>query len=371
MAERSLRRLRRPWRVATFGVVLLMAAAGSFLAGRFVQPPERAALAVAQEDVIATSVVQRRVVDSRISFTGEVKESAAVAVTARTLPDVAVVTRQEILAGGDLASGDLIAVISGAPYFVFTGPMPLYRDLRTGDRGDDVEALQHALNTAGADIKESGWIDWATTNALDTLFEDHDFTLPEETAPDGQKTKVVPSAQLLGTASASGTVVSAIGVGTILAADTPLITVRTAPNTVEFRADAVASTQLAADTAFTASAGTATFPVTVTSVGEFTDGADGQLPGRDIVLGSTDPAFLGLPPGTQVTVLSPGAGEESLAVPLTAIRQDNDGDYVSRRIVKDGTTSSERVPVTIARTGGGWAAIADGSVAEGDVVMLS
>jgi multidrug efflux pump subunit AcrA (membrane-fusion protein) len=155
------------------------------------------------------------------------------------------------------------------------------------------------------------------------------------------------------------------------AADTPLITVRSAPNTAVFRADAVASTQLGLDTALTAQAGSVTFPVVVSSIGDFTDGTNGQLPGRDIVLSSTDPAFLALPTGTPVTVLTAGADEEALAVPLTAIRQDNGGDYVNRRIVVEGKTSTERVAIEIERTGGGWAAILDGGIAEGDVVMLS
>ncbi|MBF4463202.1 hypothetical protein ITJ45_11785 [Rathayibacter sp. VKM Ac-2879] len=357
--------------MAVFGAVLLIATAGSFLAGRFIHPPERAALAAAQEDVAATTTVQRRVVDSRSSYAGEVKESPLISVTARALPDVPVVTRQELTAGETLASGDLVAVIAGAPYFVFTGPLPLYRDLRAGDRGDDVEALQHALNTAGADIDVSGWIDWSTTNALETLFEDAGFALPEEVAPDGKKTTTIPAVQLLGTATASGALVSAAEVGTTLASDTPLITVRTAPNSVTFRADAVASAQLTPDITLTAQAGTATFPVTVTSIGEFTAGSNGQLPGRDVLLSSTDPAFLALPPGASVTVLSAGADEEALAVPLTAIRQDNEGDYVSRRVVTDGKTSSERVAVTVDRSGGGWAAIEEGALAEGDVVMLS
>jgi hypothetical protein len=371
MVEQRLRRVRHPGRVAVFGAVLVIAAGASFAAGRLIQPPERAALAAAQEDVIATSSVERRVVDSRISYAAAIKESPAVDVVARTLPDVAVVTRQELKAGGSLSSGDLAAVIAGAPYFVFTGPLPLYRDLRTGDRGDDVEALQRALNTAGAGIRESGWVDWATMNALSRLFDDHDFGLPEESTPEGQKNKVIPAAQLLGIDSATGSVVSAAGVGTTLAADTPLITVRSAPNTAVFRADAVASTQLGPDTALTAQAGSVTFRVVVSSIGDFTDGTNGQLPGRDIVLSSTEPAFLALPPGTPVTVLTAGADEEALAVPLTAIRQDNGGDYVNRRIVVEGKTSTERVAIEIERTGGGWAAILDGGIAEGDVVMLS
>lgn len=366
-----MRRLRRPWRVAALGVVLLIATAGSFLAGHVIQPPERTALAAAQEDVAATSTVQRRVVDSRTSYAGAVAEGPVTAVTARTLPDVAVVTRQELSVGGTLASGDLVAVIAGVPYFVFTGPLPLYRDLRTGDRGDDVEALQHALNTAGADIDESGWVDWATIHALEAVFDDHDFSLPDEPAPDGRTATVIPAAQLLGTPSASGTVVSAVGVGTTLTADAPLLTVRTEPNTVAFRADAVASAQLTADTALTVQAGSTTFPVTITSIGDFTDGSNGRLPGRDVLVGSTDPAFLALPVGTPVTVLSAGADDEALAVPLTAIRQDDDGDYVDRRVREDGEVVSERVPITVDRTGGGWAAIEEGTVAEGDVVMLS
>jgi hypothetical protein len=86
-----------------------------------------------------------------------------------------------------VSSGDLVALVAGVPYFVLTGPLPLYRDLRADDRGDDVIALQRALNTTGADIEESGSIDWATLDAVSGLFDEHDLVLPEAV-----KEKVIP-----------------------------------------------------------------------------------------------------------------------------------------------------------------------------------
>ncbi|QHC74843.1 hypothetical protein [Rathayibacter sp. VKM Ac-2805] len=368
-ATTTLRRFRHPWRIAVLAAVLTLASGASFAAGLSVHAPERDALVSTQERIEVTAMVERRVVDSRSSFPGTIVESPAVPVIARSLPGVPVVTRQALTTGEPVSSGDLVALVAGVPYFVLTGPLPLYRDLRADDRGDDVIALQRALNTTGADIEESGSIDWATLDAVSGLFDEHDLVLPEAVASDGKKTSFIPANQILGTGSAEGTVVSAAGVGTVLGSDTPLISIRTGPKTITLRADVANAARFTVGASMTARAGSQDLPVTVASIGAFSDAGEGKLAGRDVVLACTDPALTDLGPGTSVSVLSGGVDEEALAVPLIAVRRDAEGDYVQRR--SDGAPAPERVPITVQRSGGGWAAVADGELEVGDPVLLS
>ncbi|MBF4636242.1 hypothetical protein ITJ38_17665 [Agreia pratensis] len=265
-----------------------------------------------------------------------------------------------------------MSVISGEPYFALTGPLPLYRDLRTGDKGDDVTALQRALNTTGADISETGWVNWDTLHAVSELYEAAGFDIPKEPAADGTEQNVIHIANFVDAGTQSGVVTATAPVGTIVDDSTALATISVSQNYATFRADAVVSATLKAGDPLTVQAGNTNFDTTIAAVGDFADGTETQLPGRDVTLRSSDPAFTGLPPGTPVTVLAGGAVSDSLAIPLTAVRQDNDGDYVLRKEKdSDGKTTYKRVAISISTTGAGWAGLADGSLEQGDEVRIT
>ncbi len=77
-----------------------------------------------------------------------------------TIPEVPIVDRTKFAAGAvvtdvaiaakqRLANGARILEVSDRPVFVLEGIFPLWRDIKTGDRGRDVKELQVALTNAG------------------------------------------------------------------------------------------------------------------------------------------------------------------------------------------------------------------------------
>lgn len=366
------RRLRHPWLAATLWILIVVAVVASFLAGRLIPTPERDAIAAAQQDILVDAPVERRIVDPRTAIAGSIAEGGSIELRARVLPDTPVVTRQPLTAGIPFVSGNLIAIVADVPYFALAGPLPLYRNLVTGDEGDDVIALQRALNASGADIVESGWVDWDTITAVREIYSAADMDLPSITEADGAQREYIPYENFIDAGLGAGAVISAVAVGVWVDSDTPLVSLRVAPNHAIFRADAALAPTLTVGDTVVVQAGAAEYATVIDSVGEFRDAADTQRPGRDVVLVSDDPAFLSLPVGSSVTALIGGEKSENIAVPLVAVRQDNDGDFVLRRVEgADGEVSYERVAVQVIAVGGGWAALTDGGVAVGERVRVS
>lgn len=380
MADRPHRRLRRfehPRVLLGVAVILLAALAGSFAAGRFVRAPDRAGLKAATQPIHVYARVTERIVDSREAYTAIMSAGSEAGMTVETSVDPAVVTRQPFGAGDAFAVGAMIGVVSGQPYFALPGPLPLYRDLHSGDSGDDVSCLQRSLSALGHRLRASGKIDGDTMAAVRAVFAAQGFSLPRDASSDGaspgtpRSTDYIPFREFVSAPVANAAVISAAPVGTRLAEGTPLVTLRTSANVARFRADAVTAGELKVGAPLSLRDGEVTHPVTVSRIGPFTAGGNGQIPGSDIDLTSADPAFDTIPIGRTVAVLAAGTAEKSLAVPLTALRQDNDGDYVLRATARDGRTAVTRVRVSVTRTGGGWAAVRNGPLHPGDRIRVS
>ncbi|WP_148220627.1 peptidoglycan-binding domain-containing protein [Xylanimonas cellulosilytica] len=60
-----------------------------------------------------------------------------------------VVTFSDFAVAGEVQAGSAVVRVNGRPVIVMAGPFPLYRDLTSGDTGDDVLMLQRALVDAG------------------------------------------------------------------------------------------------------------------------------------------------------------------------------------------------------------------------------
>jgi peptidoglycan hydrolase-like protein with peptidoglycan-binding domain len=398
-----LRRIEHPLRAVVAALVLLGSITASFLTGLLVQAPDRGPGEQAQQTIRVTAPVERRVVDSRTAFAGSVVAGSEQALS--TIPSgvPAVVTRRTVDVGDVVRPGSLVGAVSGRPVFALPAPLALYRDLRTEDEGDDVSSLQRALRETGADVEVTGWVDWRTTAAVTELFVDNGFPAPTAAAPETVEPSptdpdpsepassptpevqqphvvrppgpLIPSASFVALAAAEATVTGALPLGATVTAEAPLVRVRTSPNTVSFRADAVSAATLTDGQEVSIQADTRQLAGTITAVGEFVEASDGKAPGRDVTVVSADPAFAGLSPGLSVTVLPEAEHEESLAVPTVALRQDAEGTFVL--VPDDGEADAgaeqpepRRVPVTVDYSGNGWTAIAGDVLPPGSEVIL-
>lgn len=73
--------------------------------------------------------------------------------------------------GAVIESGSVIAAIDGRPLVALATTPPLWRDLRAGDHGDDVRALQKELARLGYPTTADGKVGERTLDAVAALFE--------------------------------------------------------------------------------------------------------------------------------------------------------------------------------------------------------
>ncbi|WP_406284376.1 peptidoglycan-binding protein [Embleya sp. NBC_00896] len=140
-------------------VTALVLSGGGRVAARFVKSPgEKAAAAKAPASSVISAVVERRVLTDTVVLRGTVTAGQTVTVA----PQVSVgggkdgggatkpvVTGVRVKAGDVLKAGQVLLEVSGRPVFVLPGELPVYRDLRPGGEGRDVEQLQVALKGLG------------------------------------------------------------------------------------------------------------------------------------------------------------------------------------------------------------------------------
>lgn len=358
-----LRRIERPGLLVAVILVLALATAGAFFVGRLTTAPSRDQILAAQQPIDVTAKAETRVVNTEETYAATIRAGSAIDVIVFG-PQPAVVVRRTLDPGNTVGYGALLGVVSGQPYYALPAPLPLYRDLLWDDEGDDVTALQTSLQVAGFSLDVTGVIDRPTMTAVRTLYENGGFELGS-TGP-------ISYQQLVPITSASGSVTTVADVGAKLDAETPLLSIQVAAPQVVLRADAIASSELEVGEAMTVSMAGTRFAATIASIGPFSDGTDGTPPGRDVSLTNNDPTLTGLAVGTFVSVqVADDSSEKSLAVPLTALREDDDGTFVQRETRKNGMPTFERVNVTVSGSGNGWAAINDGDLHNGDSVRVS
>ncbi|WP_284985511.1 hypothetical protein [Arthrobacter sp. fls2-241-R2A-172] len=183
----------------------------------------------------------------------------------------------------------------------------------------------------------------------------------------------IPFRQLLALPVASATVISAVEIGQKVTVQSPLATFQTENNFVEFIAEGQQAESLRTGQDVTIRVAEKELTGRITAVGPFTDAGNGQRVGYPVTVEAITKADLALlTPNLSVTVAGKGSAAQALAVPLSGIRQDADGAYVLRSSGGDRSTKdpAARVPITVLRSGGGFAAVT-GDLSEGDEVQIS
>ncbi|WP_146115350.1 peptidoglycan-binding protein [Microbacterium sp. MYb62] len=155
--------------------------AGWVLAGSFRSPEQVAADSRAPAASVITATVELGTLERSISVRGTVSYSN---VTNVTLTDTGskVVTKAPVVSGARVSAGSVVAELNGQPVFALPGSFPFYRDLRAGDRGPDVRALQNALSAAGYGLSVDGVLGAGTQAGIAWLYTSAGYESPQQQA---------------------------------------------------------------------------------------------------------------------------------------------------------------------------------------------
>lgn len=148
------RRLGRGQRRFVLAVVLagFVAAASVVGASAVRSPAQVAAERRPPTATITSSLVERRALETTVLARGTAR---AATVVEGPVPSGVVggpgpiITLRPVAVGSEVTPGKLVVEVSGRPVIVVVGPGSLYRDIRPGDVGRDVEAVQGALAALG------------------------------------------------------------------------------------------------------------------------------------------------------------------------------------------------------------------------------
>ncbi|MFE2555121.1 peptidoglycan-binding protein [Streptomyces sp. NPDC059352] len=147
----GLARRRRWVAVVAAGAVVLSGV--GIGAARLIKSPAQAASEAGPPpmDLLVARVEKRVLRDTVI-----VRGTATAAQTVQVAPVMSVegagspvVTKLPVAVGDRVTAGRVLLEVSGRPVFVLPGRLPVYRDLKPGATGEDVEQLQEALARRG------------------------------------------------------------------------------------------------------------------------------------------------------------------------------------------------------------------------------
>lgn len=164
--------MSKRWLWAVGVICLCVGAGGAWVLGsRSISPAQALARAEAPPASWITAAVEKRVLSSTVIQRGDVAAEVSVGISAPTsVEGTGVVTQRSVSAGDTVPEGTRVIEVSGRPVFVLTGSVPVYRSLRPGMAGADVEQLQAALSRLGHTVETTGVFDEATKTAVHGLY---------------------------------------------------------------------------------------------------------------------------------------------------------------------------------------------------------
>ncbi|MFI6522905.1 peptidoglycan-binding protein [Spirillospora sp. NPDC050679] len=168
-------------------------------ASTLVKSPEQvAADSKAPKGSTLTAPVERRVLSSTVIARGKVAASTEVQVTPAGAAaggdrgdddgggpaqgsGAQLLTGAYTKAGKSVRAGDVLVAVSGRPLIALQGKVPLYRDLRPADTGDDVAMLQKALARLGygRGPDKAGTFGPGTKKAVTGFYTDRRYRVPD------------------------------------------------------------------------------------------------------------------------------------------------------------------------------------------------
>lgn len=139
------------WLLLVVVLVAGAAAGGWYAASRTKTPAEIAAEAEPPEPSLIAAPVELIEISTSLLLRGDVlfDEPETIVSGGVAVEGLAPVVTMIPTVGSELAEGSVMYEISGRPTFVFQGELPLFRDLRPGDDGEDIAQFQEALVRSG------------------------------------------------------------------------------------------------------------------------------------------------------------------------------------------------------------------------------
>jgi len=382
-------------------VAIVAVGVGAWLLAVGMESPQQAAARAeppAPEPVVVA--LDRGYLNGPVSMTVEAQNQQSVVIT----PPAAltgVVTSVDRSAGDTLSPGSVPFRVNGRPVFVLEGAFALYRDIRPGDEGDDVLALQKGLLAAGYALgRPDGKYGPRTQAAVRSMYRSAGYAAPEvafgtlDAAAAPSPGASAPETTATGTGAAApsdGTAVPAAGGGAAATVKGPgvlqseVLTVPRLPAVVE--GITTVGTGIAADTGLlTLGTGqvvlTSTLPqgsvgaLAVDAAARFTDDSGAEATARVTALEPTETGEVTVSLLTDgvvragssyvLTIDNPAAEDgERLLAPVSAVVTRAGRTYV---YVREGTEFRE-VAVEVEVTVGGVAAIV-AAVGDGDAGVV-
>ena len=147
---------RTIWIIAVTAVLSLGAGIG--LSRLIVSPAEAAANAAPPPAGPITVPVELRELTNDIVMRGDAtyEDPVSIGLETGTIGGPAVVTGQVPEVGSNIEAGTVILEVAGRPVILLTGELPVYRTLRSGVSGPDVQQLRAALAALGIDAGDPG-----------------------------------------------------------------------------------------------------------------------------------------------------------------------------------------------------------------------
>ncbi|MEV7660499.1 peptidoglycan-binding domain-containing protein [Paenarthrobacter sp. NPDC089316] len=334
-----------------------MLLAVAFWAGSLVKAPSDVALNNAKLSVPVTFPISMKVVDKQLTLKGSVVRGQATAVHPSVSSGAArqVVTKPGPAVGTEVAPGSFLGSVGGHPIFLLPDYVPLYRDLDTGDSGDDVTELQKALQAMGfGTVTASGTFDAASRDAIKQIYMGDGLKAPDKPPFSWQDFAQIPGNK--------GMVTSTAGLASLVDDTSPLVMIQTTADVLVARASIVDADAVAAGNSVRLSVGDQSVESSILSVGAFTEkvGANGEGPGKDITISVPRDGSSWLVPEKIVNVQRTSVPQPRLAVPLIAIQHDGVGSFIELESTASGSQDAsqfQRADVTVSSQSSGWAAV--------------
>ncbi|MFC5032184.1 peptidoglycan-binding protein [Streptomyces sp. DSM 41987] len=262
-------------------------------------------------------------------------------------------------AGSSVARDGRLYGVDGKPVRLMYGTTPMYRTLKTGDKGDDVRQLKENLRALGfgSGLAADGTFTAGTADAVKRWQKDHDLPRTGTTGPD----QIAFSAGPVRIKSADSTVGDQAGPGK------PVLTTTSSERIVEFKLE-VADGQLArTGTKVTVDLpGGGTAQGKVSSIGKTVEeGEDPQdkTPRISVTVTFDDPSKVGGLDKSPVTVNLTGQTHQGvLSVPVNALLALPSGGF-GVQVVENG--KARDVAVELGMFGQGRVEISGGGLREG------